>query len=67
MANTGFDTTLRFEWRSDGKQGKNVPIRHDELPNTGVPRPFVYKAPPPPSKMQGDIGVAPKSSIILTD
>jgi hypothetical protein len=41
MANIGLDTTLRFEWRADGKQGKNVPIRHDELPNTGVPRPFV--------------------------
>jgi hypothetical protein len=44
MANTGFDTTLRFEWRPDGKKGKNIPVRHDELPNTGVPRPFAYKA-----------------------
>jgi hypothetical protein len=46
MANTGFDTTLRFEWRPDGKQGKNIPVRHDELPNTGVPRPFVANMTP---------------------
>ena len=42
MANTGFDTTLRFEWRADGKQGKNV--RYG-MRTTRVPRPFVYKAP----------------------